>query len=60
VIDEGTTGFLFDTIDEAVELLEKTKKIDRTGVRRRFEERFTVERMVDEYEKIYHDMLEMN
>jgi hypothetical protein len=60
VIDEGVTGLLFDTIDEAAALVEKVKNIDRAGVRRRFDERFTVEVMVDNYEKIYHQFLEAN
>jgi hypothetical protein len=58
VIDEGVTGLLFDTIDEAAALVEKVKNIDRAGVRRRFDERFTVEVMVDNYERIYHQFLE--
>jgi glycosyltransferase involved in cell wall biosynthesis len=45
VIEEGRTGFIVDHVDEAVAACLRLGKIDRAGVRRRFEERWTAERM---------------
>src|SRR6202008_2613586 len=49
VIDEGVSGFMVNTIDEAVHAIEKLGSIDRSAVRSRFETRFTVERMARDY-----------
>ncbi|MDZ4691023.1 glycosyltransferase family 4 protein [Terricaulis sp.] len=53
VIDDGVTGFIVHTVDEAVGALEKIGDLDRAAVRKRFETRFTVERMVRDYVDIY-------
>lgn len=53
VIDDGVTGFVVNTVDEAIEALKKLDHLDRARVRARFEERFTVERMARDYIEIY-------
>jgi glycosyltransferase involved in cell wall biosynthesis len=53
VIDDGVTGFMVNTVDEAVRAIEKLDSLDRGAVRMRFEARFTVERMARDYVKIY-------
>jgi glycosyltransferase involved in cell wall biosynthesis len=45
IVDEGKTGFIVDTEDEAVRAVLKLDQIDRRTVRRVFQERFTAEVM---------------
>jgi glycosyltransferase involved in cell wall biosynthesis len=58
VIDEDVTGFVVDSIDEAIPALDRVLALDRDLVRRRFEERFSVTRMADDYVSIYKQLLE--
>jgi glycosyltransferase involved in cell wall biosynthesis len=53
VVDHGVTGFVVGSIDEAVEAVGRIPEIDRATVRATFENRFTVERMAQDYLKIY-------
>jgi glycosyltransferase involved in cell wall biosynthesis len=57
VMVDGVTGFVVDTVDEAVEALKRIESLDRRGVRRVFEEKFTSERMAQEYVRIYYKQL---
>jgi glycosyltransferase involved in cell wall biosynthesis len=53
VIDEELTGFVVDTVGEAIEKIPALLTLDRKGVRRRFEERFTSRRMAADYIRLY-------
>jgi glycosyltransferase involved in cell wall biosynthesis len=53
VIDDGVTGFVVDDIESAVSAVERVQHLDRAQVRRRFEERFDVERMAESYLEVY-------
>jgi glycosyltransferase involved in cell wall biosynthesis len=53
VIDEGITGHIVDTMDEAVHKLGEVLALDRARVRKRYEKRFTVARMARDYVKVY-------
>jgi glycosyltransferase involved in cell wall biosynthesis len=57
VIDQGVTGFVVDGVDRAVAAVPRAAALDRSGVRRRFEERFSVERMARDYVELYDDVL---
>jgi glycosyltransferase involved in cell wall biosynthesis len=57
LIEHGVTGFLVDSFDEAVEAIGRLGEIDRTRCRRAVEERFTVDRMADEYLALYRRIL---
>jgi glycosyltransferase involved in cell wall biosynthesis len=57
IIDEGVTGFIADSVDGAVAAVPRAADLARTGIRRRFEERFSVDRMACDYVKLYEDML---
>ncbi|NVM36100.1 MAG: glycosyltransferase family 4 protein [Candidatus Lokiarchaeota archaeon] len=57
VIVDGKTGFLVDSIDEAVKSLKKVKEINRSECRQWVEKKFTVERMVNDYIKVYELIL---
>jgi glycosyltransferase involved in cell wall biosynthesis len=53
VVDDGVTGFIVSDESEAVAAIEKAGSLDRAVVRKRFEERFSVHRMVGDYVKLY-------
>src|SRR5262245_32484632 len=57
VIDEGMAGYVVDTLDQAIDTLERVLALDRRGVRRRFEERFSVARMARDYVKVYERLI---
>jgi len=58
VIDNGVSGIIVDTLAEAVEGVEWVLKLDRKKVRAKFEERFTSERMTNDYVAVYRSMIE--
>ena len=53
VIDQGTSGVVVNSVDEAVIEVERIGSLDRATVRATFERRFTVERMARDYVDIY-------
>jgi glycosyltransferase involved in cell wall biosynthesis len=53
VVDEGVTGFIVNDMEAAVSAVLQIDKLDRHAVRRRFAERFTVERMARDYVDVY-------
>lgn len=53
VVDEGRTGYIVDSIEAAVAAMEKAARLDRLGVRTRFEERFSAARMAQDYLSVY-------
>jgi len=57
LIDSGSTGFLVDGVDDAVEALGRIDTIDRAACRAVAERRFTAERMADDYIKVYERIL---
>lgn len=57
IVEPGVTGFIVDTIDEAVSAIPMAKALDRKTIRRRFEERFSVERMARDYSALYDEVL---
>jgi glycosyltransferase involved in cell wall biosynthesis len=61
VIEDGVTGFIVpveDYPEAAAEALKRIDQIDPAAGRARVEERFTKERMIDEYEAMYRRILE--
>ena len=57
LIDEGRTGFLVDTIEEAVAAVPLAGRVDRQAIRSVAVARFGVDRMVDEYVAAYGKLL---
>jgi hypothetical protein len=47
---------IVDTVEAAVEAVGRLNTLDRSGVRRCFERRFTVERMAADYLDIYRSL----
>src|SRR5437588_2092800 len=58
IIDQGVTGAIVDTMDEAVMMLPRVMELDRRAVRRRFEQRFSSARMAADYVAVYRSLLE--
>jgi glycosyltransferase involved in cell wall biosynthesis len=58
IVEHGVTGYIVDGIGEAVEALKRLDRLDRALIRRRFEERFSAERMARDYVGIYETLLE--
>ncbi len=59
VISEGVTGFLVDSMEEALAKLEIVPTLERLECRRWVQERFSKERMVADYLKVYETIIEM-
>lgn len=57
VIDHGVTGFIVDTLDEAVEATRRVPTLSRRACRDTFERRFTASRMAAEYVAVYRRLL---
>jgi glycosyltransferase involved in cell wall biosynthesis/quercetin dioxygenase-like cupin family protein len=57
VVVDGETGFLVSTVDEAVDAVAKVPEVERAACRRRVEDHFSVDRMVDRYLDIYGEIL---
>jgi glycosyltransferase involved in cell wall biosynthesis len=59
VIEDGVTGKVVDSEQEAVAALPEILSYDRRAVRQRFDERFTATRMATDYVNTYRQLLRM-
>ena len=57
VVEDGLTGHIIDSIEEATVALPRVMALDRRAVRRRFEERFTATRMANDYVRVYKALI---
>jgi glycosyltransferase involved in cell wall biosynthesis len=57
LIEHGRTGFLVDDAGDAVRAIDRIGELDRSMVRQRAIERFSVDRMADEYIALYRSVL---
>jgi mannose-6-phosphate isomerase-like protein (cupin superfamily) len=60
LVDNGVTGYLVNTIEEAVNMVGKVRSISRSRCREEAERRFSKEQMVDKYISLYSKVLEDN
>lgn len=59
LIDDGKTGFVVEeNIEALVAAIRKINSINRADVRKSAEQKFSKERMADEYEKTYYELCE--
>jgi glycosyltransferase involved in cell wall biosynthesis len=58
VLDHGRTGFIVESIDEAVHAVRNIRQISRAHCRQVFLQRFTARRMVSDYVSKYESILE--
>ena len=56
VIEHGRSGFIVDSVEEAVAAVEAAARMPRAGVRAAFEARFTARRMALDYLRLYETM----
>jgi len=56
VIDAGVTGFIVESIDDAVKAVKQTAQLSRRQCRRVFEARFSVNRMSHDYLRLYRQL----
>jgi glycosyltransferase involved in cell wall biosynthesis len=58
VIEDGRTGFLVNNVEEAVRAVKRLDEIDRNACRQRVQERFSIDTMVEAYERVYQTIFE--
>jgi len=54
IIEHGVTGFIVESVDEAVDAIAQLPTFDRRRCRERFEQRFTARRMARDYLELYN------
>jgi glycosyltransferase involved in cell wall biosynthesis len=59
VIEPGRTGFLGETVEDLVAAVEQVDRLDRADCRRAVEDRFSVDRMVSDYEAAYERLVQV-
>jgi glycosyltransferase involved in cell wall biosynthesis len=57
LIDHDQTGFIVNTIEDAVKAVARTTDLDRRRCRQVFEQRFTADRMARDYLAVYEGLL---
>jgi glycosyltransferase involved in cell wall biosynthesis len=57
VIEHGATGFVVDTVDEAIDATRRVAALDRRQCRAAFERRFTARRMAENYVRLYRRLI---
>lgn len=55
VIEDGVTGIVVDSVAEAIGRIDEVLQLDRSTIRRRFEERFSAQRMARETLALYRE-----
>jgi len=60
VVKHGETGFIVDTIDEAVSALGLVEQLNADAIRRYVAQNFSREHMVDEYIRVYKEVTAFN
>lgn len=59
VVDHARTGFLVDSVEGAVAVLPRIHEIDGQACRARVERLFSIETMVAAYERLYHQIFDL-
>ena len=60
VLQQGVTGFMASEVDDLVAAVKKLDTLSRERCRQEFEQRFSVEHMVEGYEAVYHKLIDTN
>ncbi len=58
ILEHGKTGFIVDSIEDAVEAVHRLPGLDPAEIRKEFERRFSVERMARDYVSIFESLLD--
>ena len=59
VIEDGRTGFLVRTVAEASQALQRLGEIDPAACRERVQRRFSIDSMVEGYERVYQAIFDL-
>jgi hypothetical protein len=57
IVEDGVTGFIVDTEDEALAALQRIRDLDRRVVRAAFDRRFSARRMAKAYLSVYAELI---
>jgi hypothetical protein len=57
VVENGVSGFVVESVDQAATVVERVVSLDRASVRAAFEQRFTIERTARDYLEIYNKLI---
>jgi glycosyltransferase involved in cell wall biosynthesis len=58
LIEHGVTGFIVDSVDEAIDAVRHVDALDRRACRESFERRFSAVRMAADYVQLYEQIIE--
>jgi len=58
LIEDGVTGLIVDSVDQAVAALPKIQSLDRKRCRQVFQQRFSATRMTEDYSKLYRNVID--
>lgn len=56
IIEDGKTGFVVENVDQMVEKIKIIDQIKRIDCRKRVENNFSIQKMVDQYEALYYSL----
>src|SRR6516164_1940402 len=57
VVEDGVSGFVVETVDQAAAAVARVPSLDRANVRAAFEHRFTIERTAHDYLEMYDGLI---
>jgi glycosyltransferase involved in cell wall biosynthesis len=57
VVEEGVSGFVVETVDQAAAAVARVGSLDRANVRAAFEHRFTIDRTARDYLQLYQQVI---
>ena len=57
IVDEGVSGYIVDSVDDALPAVQAAAALDRRACRARFEQRFTAARMASAYLEVYRRLI---
>jgi glycosyltransferase involved in cell wall biosynthesis len=58
LIEHGVTGFIVDSVDEAIDAVRRVDALDRRACRESFERRFSAVRMAADYVQLYEQIID--
>jgi len=59
IIKDGETGYIVEDVEQAVHAVAAARSLDRSACREDVERRFSQTRMVDDYVRVYREILEL-
>jgi len=60
VLEDGVTGYIVESVEEAVQTVQRVSALSRRRCRQVFETRFSAYRMAQDYLRIYQQLMRDN